>query len=184
VLRKEASVAHLQNHFNFLQTVQEENPLFGGDVGIRHIYEGIMNGYAGRFSPTAMHQLRSMPEVDYIEHDRVVHTLGSLDIATQKGAPWVSLPLRGVPHTDCSPQGLARISHRDKLSLNTYGKYQYDPRGGEGVDVYVVDSGINIHHDEFESRASWGKTVVQNDVDEDQNGHGYADMHSGPPLGY
>ncbi|KAJ7905903.1 peptidase S8/S53 domain-containing protein [Mycena leptocephala] len=156
VLRKEASVAHLQNHFNFLQTVQEENPLFGGDVGIRHIYEGIMNGYAGRFSPTAMHQLRSMPEVDYIEHDRVVHTLGSLDIATQKGAPW----------------GLARISHRDKLSLNTYGKYHYDPRGGEGVDVYVVDSGINIHHDEFEGRASWGKTVVQNDVDEDQNGHG------------
>lgn len=103
VLRKEASVAHLQNHFNFLQTVQEENPLFGGDVGIRHIYEGIMNGYAGRFSPTAMHQLRSMPGVDYIEHDRVVHTLGSLDIATQKGAPWVSLPLRGVPHANCSP---------------------------------------------------------------------------------
>jgi cerevisin len=79
---------------------------------------------------------------------------------------------------------LARISNRDKLSLSTYGKYQYDPRGGEGVDVYVVDSGINIHHDEFEGRASWGKTVVQNDVDEDQNGHGYAAMHSDPPPGY
>ncbi|KAF7356090.1 hypothetical protein MVEN_00939000 [Mycena venus] len=156
VLKKDASVAHVQNHFNFLQTVQEENPLIDGGVGIRHIYDGPVSGYAGRFSPTAMHQLRSMPEVDYIEHDRVVQTLGTIGVTTQKGAPW----------------GLARISHRDKLSLRTYGKYQYDSRGGEGVDVYVVDSGINIHHREFEGRASWGKTIVQNDIDEDQNGHG------------
>jgi len=38
--------------------------------------------------------------------------------------------------------------------------------------VYVIDTGINIHHVEFEGRASWGKTIPQNDVDEDGNGHG------------
>lgn len=48
----------------------------------------------------------------------------------------------------------------------------YDVRGGEGVDVYVVDTGINIQHVEFEGRASWGKTIPLNDVDEDGNGHG------------
>jgi len=48
----------------------------------------------------------------------------------------------------------------------------YDDLGGDGVDVYVIDTGINIHHVEFEGRAFWGKTIPQNDVDEDGNGHG------------
>lgn len=48
----------------------------------------------------------------------------------------------------------------------------FNPQGGEGVDVYVVDTGINVDHVEFEGRASWGKTIPQNDVDEDGNGHG------------
>ncbi|KAJ7103824.1 serine-type endopeptidase [Mycena epipterygia] len=159
VLKDGTSATHLRNHFNFLQTVQEVSPLLGAyDAGVQHIYDGPINGYAGRFSQTAMHQLRSMPEVHYIEHDRMVPTVGAvdIDIAMQKGAPW----------------GLARISHREKISFSTYGKYQYDPRGGEGVDVYVVDSGINIHHVEFEGRASWGKTIVEGSVDEDDNGHG------------
>ncbi len=48
----------------------------------------------------------------------------------------------------------------------------YDDDGGEGVDVYVIDTGININHVEFEGRAFWGKTIPENDVDEDGNGHG------------
>ena len=69
-------------------------------------------------------------------------------------------------------QGLARISHRDRLRLSTFTKYEYDPTAGEGVDVYVIDTGINVNHVEFGGRASWGKTIPQNDVDEDGNGHG------------
>ena len=69
-------------------------------------------------------------------------------------------------------QGLARVSHREKLTIGTFTKYLYDKRGGEGVDVYVIDTGINTEHVEFEGRASWGKTIPQNDVDEDGNGHG------------
>ena len=71
-----------------------------------------------------------------------------------------------------SQQGLARISHRPKLTFGTFTKYEYDPNGGEGVDVYVIDTGINTDHVEFEGRASWGKTVPANEVDEDGNGHG------------
>ena len=74
--------------------------------------------------------------------------------------------------TDSISQGLARISHREKLSNDTFSLYEHDPTGGEGVDVYVIDTGINIHHVEFEGRASWGITTPQNDVDEDANGHG------------
>ena len=38
--------------------------------------------------------------------------------------------------------------------------------------MYVIDTGINIEHNEFEGRASWGKTMPLNDEDEDGNGHG------------
>jgi len=41
-----------------------------------------------------------------------------------------------------------------------------------GVNVYVIDTGINIEHVEFEGRAYWGKTIPRHDVDEDGNGHG------------
>ena len=75
---------------------------------------------------------------------------------TEKNAPW----------------GLARVSHRDSLSFSTFNKYLYSADGGEGVDVYVIDTGTNVEHVDFESRAEWGKTIPANDEDLDGNGHG------------
>jgi cerevisin len=79
-----------------------------------------------------------------------------LEKSVESGAPW----------------GLARISHRDPLSFGTFNKYVYTDDGGEGVDVYVIDTGTNIEHVDFEGRAAWGKTIPLNDADEDGNGHG------------
>jgi cerevisin len=56
--------------------------------------------------------------------------------------------------------------------LSTFKRYDYVADGGEGVDVYVIDTGINVKHEEFEGRAAWGKTMPANDVDDDNNGHG------------
>lgn len=71
-----------------------------------------------------------------------------------------------------APWGLARISHRDSLSFGTFNKYLFSEDGGEGVDVYVIDTGTNTAHVDFEGRAHWGKTIPANDEDEDGNGHG------------
>ena len=71
-----------------------------------------------------------------------------------------------------APWGLARISHRDSLSFGTFNKYLYSADGGEGVDVYVIDTGTNVDHVDFEGRANWGKTIPANDEDIDGNGHG------------
>jgi len=78
------------------------------------------------------------------------------DAVTEKNAPW----------------GLARISHRDRLSFGTFNKYLYTDDGGEGVDAYIVDTGTNYNHVDFEGRAKWGKTIPANDEDIDGNGHG------------
>ncbi|KAJ7578334.1 peptidase S8/S53 domain-containing protein [Mycena floridula] len=147
----------INNHFNFLAAAHEADPFIGDDNegGLKHVYDTHVRGYAGSFSDEVVERIRSMPEVDFIERDQIVKTMD-----TQKGAPW----------------GLARISHRKKLRLGTFTIYDYIPSGGEGVDVYVIDTGINTGHVEFAtsygSRAKWGYTVPKNDVDEDGNGHG------------
>jgi cerevisin len=63
------------------------------------------------------------------------------------------------------------VSHRKRLTFGTFSRYDYDNKGGEGVTVYIIDTGINVAHKEFEGRASWGKTIPQ-DQDVDANGHG------------
>ena len=93
-------------------------------------------------------------QVAYIERDSEVHTMDSAEL--EKNAPW----------------GLARISHRDSLSFGTFNKYLYSADGGEGVDVYVIDTGTNTEHVDFDGRAHWGKTIPQGDEDADGNGHG------------
>ncbi|OAX34673.1 hypothetical protein K503DRAFT_724143 [Rhizopogon vinicolor AM-OR11-026] len=155
VLRDELPQAVMQNHINFLQFAHASDSFLGDGFaeGIRHVYDGHLKGYAGEFTENVIEQIRRMPEVDFIEKDQIVRTT---DIDTQKGSPW----------------GLARVSHRSRLSFSTFTKYVYDPAGGEGVDVYVVDTGINVVHSQFEGRAAWGKTIPTNDVDEDGNGHG------------
>ncbi|KAG9312208.1 peptidase S8/S53 domain-containing protein [Chiua virens] len=159
VLKDDIPSSLMQNHLNFLQAVHHSDSLLGDGVasGLRHVYDTHIKGYAGEFTDGVLEQIRRMPEVDFIERDQIVHTTDDIKpIDTQKGAPW----------------GLARISHRNKLTFGTFSSYVYDKNGGEGVDVYIIDTGINIRHNEFEGRALWGKTIPTNDEDADGNGHG------------
>ncbi|KAL8955261.1 MAG: hypothetical protein Q9193_006819 [Seirophora villosa] len=124
-------------------------------AGLKHTYNipGSLLGYSGHFDEDVIERVRRHPDVEYIERDSEVHTMES-DV--EIGSPW----------------GLARISHRPSLGFSTFNKYLYSGDGGEGVDVYVVDTGTNVEHVDFEGRAKWGKTIPSGDVDEDGNGHG------------
>ncbi|KAI1852048.1 hypothetical protein JX265_008147 [Neoarthrinium moseri] len=113
-------------------------------------------GYSGHFDDSVIEEIRRHPDVEYVERDQIVYTLKEEDPVTEKNAPW----------------GLARISHRDSLSFGTFNKYIYAAEGGEGVDAYVIDTGTNIEHVDFEGRAHWGKTIPTGDDDIDGNGHG------------
>ncbi|KAI7820831.1 serine protease [Gamsiella multidivaricata] len=124
----------------------------GMTSGVKHVYDmGSFQGLAGRFSPGLLEQIRRNPNVDYIEHDQFVY---ASDV--QVDAPW----------------GLARISHRKPLTAKDSHRYIYDPEGGQGVVVFVIDSGINIEHEEFEGRADWGVTIPREELDLDDIGHG------------
>ncbi|KAF7559340.1 hypothetical protein G7046_g4813 [Stylonectria norvegica] len=138
--------------------------------GLKHTFnigDGF-KGYAGHFDESVIEQVRNHPDIEYIERDTIVHTMlpieGENKVAedkkcdgeTEKQAPW----------------GLSRISHRPQLNFGTFNKYLYTAEGGEGVDAYVIDTGTNIEHVDFEGRAKWGKTIPDGDADEDGNGHG------------
>ncbi|KAG8702516.1 serine protease, partial [Ceratobasidium sp. 394] len=157
VLKPGSTAADVRAHTALAQQFHAVAPLTNTS-GLTHVYDTVLKGYAGKFSDRALDMIRALPDVDYIERDQIVHAstepVSALD--TQSGAPW----------------GLARISHTKKLGFLTLGKYVHDPRGGEGVDVYVIDTGINTEHVEFGGHASWGVTFPTDDTDEDRNGHG------------
>ncbi|KAF5714636.1 subtilisin-like serine protease [Fusarium mundagurra] len=136
--------------------------------GLKHTFDigDAFKGYAGHFDESMIEKVRNHPDVEFIERDTLVHTMvpvsqnmiteDKCDGETERQAPW----------------GLARISHRNTLNFGTFNKYLYSSDGGEGVDAYIVDTGTNIDHVDFEGRAHWGKTIPSGDADEDGNGHG------------
>lgn len=69
-----------------------------------------------------------------------------------------------------APWGLSRVSQ--KQLPTDLKSYQYPKSAGKGVDVYVIDTGINTKHVEFQGRAYWGATIPFHDLDIDGNGHG------------
>ena len=88
VFKDNITPALMYNHLDFLARAQDEDPSFDDeDDGLRHVYDGGIKGYAGRFSHAVLQQIRSMPEVDYVERDQIVRIQ-----KTQFGAPWVGFP--------------------------------------------------------------------------------------------
>lgn len=106
-------------------------------------------GYAARIPEIIATSLTKLPEVAYIEQDTVVTLL-----ETQSHPPsW----------------GLKRISSRD---LPLPSNYTYPDVAGEGVDAYIVDTGVTVSHKDFEGRAHVGKSFSTDNNDRDGNGHG------------
>ncbi|CAB4254181.1 similar to Saccharomyces cerevisiae YEL060C PRB1 Vacuolar proteinase B (yscB), a serine protease of the subtilisin family [Maudiozyma barnettii] len=72
-----------------------------------------------------------------------------------------------------STWGLARISQRDRIfPWNDLSFTFHTGSQDNDVNVYIIDTGIQTSHIDFEGRASWGMTAISDANDEDMNGHG------------
>mgnify|MGYP002787182285 CR=1 FL=1 len=93
--------------------------------------------------------LKSIPGLDIIERD--CQFQAAFNIPT-------------LPHFNPGPSAMKRLSYD-----NTTAPYKYS---GAGVNVYIVDSGIETGHVEFGGRAKIGFSLFGSSIGDDCSGHG------------
>ncbi|KAF3073224.1 Cuticle-degrading protease [Trichoderma lentiforme] len=129
-----------------LQAVDETLTKIASDA--HHVYQHVFKGFAATLDQETLEVLRSHPDVEYIEQDAIVKVNA---FVSQTGAPW----------------GLGRISHKARGSTT----YVYDDSAGAGTCSYIIDTGVDATHPEFEGRATFLRTFVSGQ-NTDGNGHG------------
>ncbi|WFE32889.1 S8 family serine peptidase [Micromonospora sp. WMMD975] len=117
----------------------------GGTV--RRVFGKALNGYSASMNSRQAERLAADPDVEFVQQVQRYSATG-----TQTNPPW----------------GLDRI---DELSPKTDGTYTFSATGA-GVTAYVIDSGIDIDHQDFGGRASYGYDAIDDDVAQDCDGHG------------
>lgn len=117
-----------------------------GAITVKRLYGALFEGMAVEMEPSATKYLSSLGMA--VESDVPVNAAG-----TPVAVPW----------------GLDRL---DQPALPLDGKSSFAAQGS-GVHVYVLDSGINAEHEDFEGRLEAGSDFVDGDHEpSDCSGHG------------
>ncbi|CAB4394979.1 unnamed protein product [Rhizophagus irregularis] len=129
-------------------------------------------GLTGKMTSQTVKELEKMDDVDYIEEDG--------EVKTQYAIPSSHLISRAV---DNNPT--FNIDRIDQAKRPPDGKYTFPDSAGQGVNIFVVDTGINIKHSEFGNRAKIGGSFCDGCNDDDENGHGthVSSIAAGKTLG-
>ncbi|KAF9180032.1 hypothetical protein BGZ51_001720 [Haplosporangium sp. Z 767] len=108
-----------------------------------------LHAFSATVGSAALKELLASDEVEYVEEDQIV----TLNAVQQRPPNW----------------GLTRVSQR-RRNLNA--PYTFQDAAGQGVTAYVIDTGINTSHRDFNGRAIMGANFIQGSPNTDQNGHG------------
>lgn len=105
---------------------------------IQHVYQHALNGFSVRMTPLQAKLLAALPIVEAIEPDQ-----------------WF-----GIAATQANPPyGLDRI---DQASLPLNNTYNYADSAGQGVHVYILDTGLRATHSDFIGRVGTGRNFAPN----------------------
>jgi subtilisin family serine protease len=102
--------------------------------------------------------VQTLAEIDFVEPNTIFY-------AQQECASSSCPGVWGLDRTDQADS----LGHTDPSDANAV--YEHGQNQGSTVTAYIVDTGIRITHNEFETRAVWGHSA--GDLpDVDNNGHG------------
>ncbi|XP_014555588.1 hypothetical protein COCVIDRAFT_38630 [Bipolaris victoriae FI3] len=132
-----------------------------------HTYEmfGFM-GYSGHFSEETFKSIQRHSDINYVKRNSKVY-LDKSDPEINDDPCDEHMIQRNVSW------GLVRISQRNALESETWNNHLYAADGGEGVDIYIIDTGTNIEHVDFEGRATRLKRILENEPEEDSGKKGF-----------
>lgn len=128
---------------------------------VDYVYETALKGYAIELpNEAAAVAISKRPEVDWVEEDQGVK-LTQAPASPQPSPPW------GLDAID----GTFPTAVPDPITKRTNGLYSFNATGA-GVVAYVIDSGINTAHQEFQfpARATQAADCIRN-----------SDCRTGPP---
>ncbi|KAI8058800.1 peptidase S8/S53 domain-containing protein [Thamnidium elegans] len=127
-----------------------------------------------------MDYLHQQSNIEYIEINQMYKTQALLPLlnynldsntsAYLQKIQELKFEKRGLMQNVVSPNwGQSRITQRGLGSLD---QYTYDDAAGEGIHVFVLDTGVNVDHLDFEGRAENNANFVDNEDETDMGGHG------------
>ncbi|QRV96015.1 cuticle-degrading protease [Ceratobasidium sp. AG-Ba] len=120
---------------------------FTAGSSLSHKYGAVFNGYSVTLKGKDLDFVRQSKDIAYIAEDGIasVDVLSDYDFETSK---------RSEHGANASPRSAVA-----------------GPDEGQGVDIYSLDSGIFLEHEQFDGRARWGATFGGY-PDMDDYGHG------------
>ncbi|KAG0255150.1 hypothetical protein DFQ27_006401 [Actinomortierella ambigua] len=147
ILKEGTSVEGIVPKFN--EIARRQNSRGGKLPTITRKYNQV-SGFAVTANNAALEELLALAEVEYVEQDSIIEAL-----AIQYNPPsW----------------GLIRVAQQ--VRDLTVGIYPFPDVAGDGINAFVLDTGIYFGHNDFNGRAVPGFNAFPGTPDEDQNGHG------------
>eukprot|EP01062_Namystynia_karyoxenos_P019942 TRINITY_DN1753_c0_g1_i10.p2 TRINITY_DN1753_c0_g1~~TRINITY_DN1753_c0_g1_i10.p2 ORF type:complete len:403 (+),score=144.46 TRINITY_DN1753_c0_g1_i10:76-1284(+) len=115
-----------------------------------------------KLSDGQLAEVLAHPEVDFVERNQIAHVADVPVNASKR----ISCP---ATQTEPLSWGQKRVTAQSAGDVEEV--FAHDPNWGNGVTVYVLDTGVRITHEEFGGRAEWGANFAGG-ADQDNNGHG------------
>jgi len=133
---------------------------------------GSFRGFAAKLQSSNFEIHRQYSELfEYIEKDSTMYFADAQPMDYQHVRNTKPNHQRACSTQEQANWGLCRIASEELTeSLNTY--YTYPSSSGQSVTAYIIDTGIDIEHEDFSGRAIWGANFIKDSPDTDCAGHG------------
>lgn len=114
-----------------------------------------------RTEEAGLKSLLEHPDVEYVERNQIARAIAVGNLTRKISCTAVQgEPLSwGQKRTTAESAG------------DVAAQFAHNPSWGSGVNVYVLDTGVRITHEEFGGKAEWGANFAGG-ADQDANGHG------------